>query len=174
MSLLKHTLKWGLIWGQSRTMPGRGLNQVLWIVLCNFINLSLTRKEGIYFFTMGKERSRQKTLTLSKFKVTSAPKLPLLLRIERTDPPTWVSYFPGGSYSFASYSHPTALLSASICSFLSFFLTPRLVALNPSTTALEKRGFGTHTFPMLPLPLKQKTNIFNSPRLEKSDHCTSA
>lgn len=104
----EHTLKWGLIWGQSRTMPGRGFNQVLWTALCNFINLPLTRKEDIYFFTMGKERSRQKTLTLFKFKVTSALKLPLLLRIERTDPPTWVSYFPGGSYSFASHSHPTA------------------------------------------------------------------
>lgn len=106
--------------GPSRTMSGRGFNQVVQIVLYNFINLSLTRKESIcIFFTMGKERSRQKT-----FKVTSALKLPLLLRIQRTDPPTRVSYFPWGSCSFTN-SHPTALLSESICSFSSALLIPR-------------------------------------------------
>lgn len=148
------------MWGKSRTVPGRGFKQVVQIVLCNFINLSLTRKEGICIFLLWARKGVDRRHYNFKFKVTSALKLPLLLRIQRTDPPAWVSYFPQGSYSF----FPTQLLILTPnCTALSVYLwflicfshsnKLRLVALNPSK-ALEKRGFGTHTVPMLSLPLK--------------------
>lgn len=44
--------------GTSRTMLGRGSDQMVQVVLYNFINLSLTRKEGIcifYYSGQGKE-----------------------------------------------------------------------------------------------------------------------
>lgn len=124
MSFLKQTLKWGLMWGKSRTVPGRGFKQVVQIVLCNFINLSLTRKEGICIFLLWARKGVDRRHYNFKFKVTSALKLPLLLRIQRTDPPAWVSYFPQGSYSFFPHSvtHTHTQLHCSQCLFVVSYL----------------------------------------------------